>query len=53
MSRWTTLRELLSHFLTRERYFLVPLLGVLLLAGLLLVATTGLSFVAPLLYTAF
>ena len=35
----TTLRELLAHFLHRQRWFLLPLLFVLLLAGLLLLAT--------------
>lgn len=51
--RLTTLRELLTHFLHRERWFLVPLLVVLLLAGALLVATSGLSMVGPLVYTLF
>ena len=49
----TTLRQLLTHFLHRERWFLVPLLGVLLLAGALLLATSGLSMVGPLVYTLF
>ncbi|MCA9572554.1 MAG: hypothetical protein KC656_32160 [Myxococcales bacterium] len=49
----TTLRELLAHFLHRQRWFLLPLLFVLLLAGLLLLATNGLSMVAPLAYTLF
>lgn len=53
MSRLTTLRELILHFSHRQRWFLLPLLGVLLLAGLLLLATTGLSVVAPLVYTLF
>lgn len=50
---WSTIRDLIAHFLHRERWFLLPLLGVLLLAGLLLVATSGLSMVGPLVYTLF
>jgi hypothetical protein len=53
MSSWTTVRELLQHFWTRQRFFLVPLLLILLVAGALLIATEGLSTVAPLVYTLF
>lgn len=53
MSRFRTLMELVGHFLSRERFFLLPLLLVLLLAGALLLATSGLSYVAPLVYTLF
>jgi len=49
----TTVRELVAHFLDRNRYFLLPLLGVVLLAGILLALTNGLSVVAPLVYTLF
>lgn len=48
-----TLGELLRHFSHRQRFFLLPMLIVLLLAGLLLLATNGLSVVAPLVYTLF
>lgn len=49
----TTLLALLKHFAHRERYFLLPMLIVLLFGGLLLFATSGLSTVAPLVYTLF
>lgn len=48
-----TLKDLLRHFAHRERYVLIPLLVVLLLAGGLLMLTGGLSYVAPLVYTIF
>ncbi|MEM6955831.1 MAG: DUF5989 family protein [Myxococcota bacterium] len=53
MSRLTTLRQLVAHFLRRGRFFLLPLLLVLLLAGALLLLTGGLSYVAPFVYTLF
>lgn len=53
MRRWKTISELLGHFGARERAFLLPLLLVLLLAAGLLAATSGLSYVAPLVYTLF
>jgi hypothetical protein len=37
----------------RQRFFFLPLLLVLLVAGLLLAATGGLSYVAPFVYTLF
>jgi len=43
----------LRHFLSRRRWFLVPLLVVLLLDGVLLIATGGLSYVAPFIYSIF
>ncbi|MFT5682263.1 MAG: hypothetical protein ACI8RZ_003181 [Myxococcota bacterium] len=48
-----TLLDLFRHFAHRERYLLLPLLVVLLLAGALLLMTGGLSYVAPLVYTIF
>lgn len=53
MSRLTTLKQLVLHFADRERWFLLPLLAVLLAAAVLLLATSGLSIVAPLVYTLF
>ena len=53
MSRLTTLRQLIVHFADRQRWFLMPLLLVLLVAAVLLLATNGLSIVAPLVYTLF
>ena len=52
-SRAVTLAALLRHFAHRRRFFLVPLLLVLLLAAVLLIATGGLAYVAPFLYTLF
>lgn len=48
-----TLLDLLRHFARSQRFFLVPLLLVLLLAGLLLCVTSGLAYVAPFSYTLF
>jgi len=53
MNRLQTLKELLAHFAHRQRFVLIPLLIVLLLAAVLLLATSGLSTVAPLVYTLF
>ena len=52
-SRWRTIWGLLRHFMHRQRFVLVPLLAVLLVAAVLLVVTSGLSYVAPLVYTLF
>ena len=46
-NRLRTLGKILRHFASRQRWFLLPLLLVLLLAGALLLATGGLSYVAP------
>jgi len=52
-SRAVTLADLLRHFAHRRRFFLLPLVLVLLAAAVLLVATGGLAYVAPFLYTLF
>jgi hypothetical protein len=52
-NRLVTLKELLLHFASRERAVLLPLLLVLLLAGVLLLLTSGLAHVAPFIYTVF
>ncbi|HEY5375622.1 MAG TPA: DUF5989 family protein [Polyangiaceae bacterium] len=52
-SRAQTLIELVRHLLNGGQFFLIPLLVVLLLAGLLLVLTEGFSYVAPFVYTIF
>jgi hypothetical protein len=44
---------LIRYFLTPDRFFMVPLVVVLLLAGALFAAGTGLSHVAPFVYTLF
>lgn len=48
-----TVVDLVRHFAHGQRFFLIPLLLVLLLAGLLLLATSGLAYVAPFTYTLF
>jgi len=48
-----TLAGLVGHFVHRRRFFMLPLLSVLLLAAILLIATGGLSYVAPFIYTLF
>ena len=53
MSHLRTVGDLLRHFLHAQRFFLIPLLLVLFAAGLLLIATQGLSYVAPFVYTLF
>lgn len=52
-ARLRTIGRLLLHFANRRKWFLLPLLVVLLVAGLLLVATGGLSYVAPFVYSIF
>lgn len=52
-SRATTLRALIVHLATRGRFVLIPLLIVLLLGSILLVATQGLGYVAPFVYSLF
>lgn len=52
-NRLRTIGRILRHFASRRRWFLLPLLIVLLLSGILLVATSGLSYVAPFLYSIF
>jgi hypothetical protein len=53
LSRLRTVAGLFAHFAHRQRFFLAPLLVVLLLAGVLLAATGGLSYVAPFFYAIF
>ena len=52
-ARLRTLGRLVAHFAARERFFLLPLLLVLLLAGILLLVTGGLAYVAPFVYSLF
>lgn len=51
--RARTLGRVLRHFASRRRWFLIPLLVVLLATGALLVVTGGLSYVAPFVYSIF
>ena len=52
-SRARTVWELIRYFASQGRFFFVPLLLILLLAGVLLAFTSGLSYVAPFVYTIF
>ena len=51
--RLRTVLDLVRHFADGQRLFLLPLLFVLLLGGVLLALTGGLSYVAPFIYTLF
>jgi hypothetical protein len=51
--RIRTVGRLLRHFATRGKWFLLPLVIVLVLCGVLLAVTTGLSYVAPFVYSLF
>ena len=53
LSRLRTIGALIGHFAHKERFFLAPLLAVLLLAAMLLVVTGGLSYEAPFIYAIF
>jgi hypothetical protein len=53
LRRARTALALLGYFLKPDRYFLVPLVVVVLLAGVLIAASAGLSRVAPFVYTLF
>ena len=52
-SRAVTVGRIVLHFTGRGRWFLLPLVIVLLLSGVLLALTSGLSYVAPFVYTIF
>ncbi|MBK9035764.1 MAG: hypothetical protein IPL61_31695 [Myxococcales bacterium] len=52
-SRLATVARILAHFAGRGRWFLLPVVIVLLLAGVLLLVTSGLSYVAPFVYSIF
>jgi Family of unknown function (DUF5989) len=51
--RLRTIGQLFAHFARGQRFVLIPLLLVLLVAAVLLLLTGGLSYVAPFIYTAF
>ena len=53
MKRLRTIGSLIAHFAGRGRFFLIPLLLILLLAGVLLIVTGGLAYVAPFVYSMF
>jgi len=53
LSRAATLGSLIKYFTRRGRWIMLPLLIFLLISGLLLILTGGLSYVAPFVYTLF
>jgi hypothetical protein len=53
LGRLRTVGALIAHFMHRQRFFLAPLLAVLLVAAVLLILTGGLSYVAPFVYAIF
>ena len=53
ISRLSTVRALLAHFSRRGRFVLLPMLIVLLLGAVLLLATEGVAFLAPFVYSLF
>jgi Family of unknown function (DUF5989) len=52
-SRLATIGHVVAHFANRRRWFFLPLVVVLLLSGVLLLVTSGLSYVAPFVYSIF
>lgn len=52
-SRFATIGAVLAHFARRGTWFFLPLVLILLLAGLLLLLTSGLGYVAPFVYSIF
>ena len=52
-ARAATVGRIVLHFTGRGRWFLLPLVLVLLLSAVLLALTSGLSYVAPFVYTIF
>jgi hypothetical protein len=53
LSRTATVADLFGHFLRGKRVFMLPLLLFLIVTGVLLVVTGGLSYVAPFVYAVF
>jgi uncharacterized membrane-anchored protein len=51
--RLRTIARLFRHFASTGKWFLLPLVIVLVLCGVLLAVTTGLSYVAPFVYSLF
>ncbi len=53
VGRLRTVGALLAHFARRGRWFLLPMVLVLLLGGVVLALTGGLAYVTPFLYALF
>ena len=52
-SRLATVGAVLAHFARRGSWFFLPLVIILLLAGVLLLVTSGLGYIAPFVYSIF
>ena len=53
VSRLSTVGSLFRHFIKPSRRFMLPLLLFLMVSGILLIVTGGLSYVAPFVYAVF
>jgi hypothetical protein len=53
LARATTIGSMFRYFLRRGRWLMLPLLIFVLVSGVLLVLTGGLSYVAPFVYAVF
>ena len=53
LGRAKTIGALLTHFARRGKWFLLPLVVVLLVGGVVLALTGGLAYVTPFLYALF
>ncbi|MES0492002.1 MAG: DUF5989 family protein [Leptospirales bacterium] len=51
--RIKTIFSLIGHFLSPSKWVLIPMLIILLFAGILLWLTNGLSYIAPFVYSLF
>ncbi len=50
ISRLATIRQLVGHFSSGRRIFMLPILILILISSILLVLAGGLSYVAPFVY---
>jgi len=53
LGRARTIGAVFAHFATRGKWFLLPLVVVLVLGGVVLALTGGLAYVAPFIYALF
>jgi hypothetical protein len=53
VGRARTIGALIGHFAARGKWFLLPLVLVLLVGGVVLALTGGLAYVTPFLYALF
>jgi hypothetical protein len=50
IARSVTIGQLIAHFSTGRRLFLLPILVLILISSLILILAGGLSYVAPFVY---